>query len=88
MNPVSVAVLSATSIPTGVGPNSQIYTARLQVSVRSKGRTAQFSSERSYTIIDPVQGAAARADAFSALAKGLMQDAVMWLSVAPAGTGQ
>ncbi len=83
INPVSVAVRSAASIPTGVGPNSQIYTARLQVSVRSGGRTAQFSSERSYTVIDPVQGASARADAFSALAKSLMQDAVMWLSLAP-----
>ena len=84
-NPVSVAVLSATSIPTGVGPNSQIFTARLQVTVKAGSRTAQFSSERSYTVIDPVQGSASRAAAFEGLAASLMRDAVMWLSLAPDG---
>jgi hypothetical protein len=88
VNPVSVAVLSATSIPTGVGPNSQIFTARLQVSVKSGTQTARFSSERSYTVIDPVQGAASRAAAFEGLAVSLMQDAVVWLSMAPRGKAQ
>jgi len=88
VNPVSVAVLSATTHPTGVGPNSQIFTARLQVSVRCDRRTAQFSSERSYSVFDPVQGATARAEAFSGLAKSLMADAVMWLGNAPSQDDQ
>jgi len=83
VNPVSVAVLSATTVPTGVGPNSQVFTARLQVSVRCGRRTAQFSSDRSYSVTDPVQGATARAEAFSGLANSLMSDAVMWLGNAP-----
>jgi len=82
---INVAVLRADSSPSAVGPNSQMHTARLQVSVQSGSRSAQFSSERSYSVIDPVQGAAARAAAFDALAHQLMRDGVMWLSNAPQG---
>jgi hypothetical protein len=80
---VSIAVLSATTRQTGVGPNSQIYTATLTVSVRSENRSSQFSAERSYSVIDPIQGSAARAGAFTALAQGLMRDASLWLTHAP-----
>ena len=80
---INVAVLRADASPAAVGPNSQMYTARLQVSVQVGSRSAQFSSERSYSVIDPVQGAAARAAAFEALAQQLMRDGVMWLSNAP-----
>jgi hypothetical protein len=84
--PVSVAVLSATVRPTGVGPNSQIFAAMLSVSLQAGGRVARFSAERSYSVIDPVQGAAARATAFSSLAAGLMNDAGLWLAHAPGAT--
>ena len=80
---VSIAVLSATTRQTGVGPNSQIYTATMTVCVRSENRSSQFSAERSYSVIDPVQGSAARAGAFTALAQGLMRDASLWLTHAP-----
>lgn len=80
---VNVAVLRADSSPSAVGPSSQMYTARLQVSVQVGSRSAQFSSERSYSVFDPVQGAAARAAAFQVLAHQVMRDGVMWLSSAP-----
>lgn len=85
---INVAVLRAVSTPSAVGPNSQIHTARLQVSIQVGARSAQFSAERSYSVIDPVQGAAARASAFESLSHQLMRDAVMWLSVAPEGQSQ
>ncbi len=81
--PVNVAVLSATVQPRGVGPSSQIFAATLTVSVVAGRRASRFSAERSYTVIDPVQGAAARAEAFNSLAHGLMADAVMWLAHGP-----
>jgi len=81
---VNIAVLAATSMPTGVGPTSQIHTARLQFSVQVGERRSQFSAERSFSVIDPVQGATARAEAFAFLARNLTADAALWLSAAPA----
>ena len=43
---VNIAVLAATTIPTGVGPSSQVHTARLQFSVQVGERRAQFSAEQ------------------------------------------
>ena len=57
---INVAVLRADTSPSAVGPSSQMFTARLQVSVQVGSRSARFSSERSYSMCDPVQGAAAR----------------------------
>ena len=85
--PVNVAVLSATTVPTGVGPSSQIHTARLQFSVQIGERRATFSAERSYTVIDTIQGAAARGEAFTFLANHLSRDAALWISAAPDAKG-
>ena len=82
---INVAVLRADTSPSAVGPSSQMFTARLQVSVQVGSRSARFSSERSYSVFDPVQGAVARAAAFDTLARQLMHDGVMWLSNAPGG---
>lgn len=76
---IDVAVLAAAVQPTSASPAGQTYAARLQISVRVEGRSAQFSSERSYTVIDDVQGKAARAEAFNGLASTLAVDAVGWL---------
>jgi hypothetical protein len=83
--PVDIAVLAAVSQPTSAGEASQSFAARLQISVRVEGRSAQFSSERSYTVIDAVQGDAARKAAFEALAAVLTEDAAEWLAIAPKG---
>ena len=83
---VNIAVLAATTVPTGVGPSSQVHTARLQFSVQVGDRRAQFSAERSYTVIDTVQGATARSEAFSALARHLSADAALWIASAPVET--
>jgi len=80
---VDIAVLAAVSQPTGASGASQSFAARLQISVRTANRTAQFSSERSYTVIDAVQGESARKAAFFALAESLTKDAAEWLAVAP-----
>jgi hypothetical protein len=80
---VNIAVLAATSMPTGVGPTSQIHTARLQFSVQVGDRRSQFSAERSFSVIDTVQGAAARAEAFAMLANHLSADAALWIAAAP-----
>ena len=80
---VNIAVLSATSMATGVGPTSQIHTARLQFSVQVGDRRSQFSAERSFTVIDEVQGATARAEAFAELSRRLTEDAAIWLATAP-----
>ena len=80
---INVAVLSATTVPTGVGPSSQVHTARLQFSVQVGDRRATFSAERSFTVIDTVQGATARAEAFTKLANHLTGDAALWISTAP-----
>ena len=80
---VDIAVLAAVSQPTGASGASQSFAARLQISVRTANRTAQFSSERSYTVIDAVQGESARKAAFYALAESLTKDAVEWLAAAP-----
>ena len=79
---VNVAVLSATTVPTGVGPSSQVHTARLQFSVQVGDRRATFSAERSFTVIDTVQGATARAEAFTLLANHLSRDAALWMATA------
>ena len=81
--PINVAVLSATTVPTGVGPSSQVHTARLQFSVQVGDRRATFSAERSFTVIDTVQGATARAEAFTRLANHLANDAALWMATAP-----
>ena len=86
--PVDIAVLAAVSQPTGAGEASQSFAARLQISVRVDGRSAQFSSERSYTVIDAVQGEAARRAAFQGLAEVLTEDAVEWLALAPKGDNE
>ena len=80
---INIAVLAATSIPTGVGPSSQVHTARLQFSVQVGKRRAQFSAERSFTVIDTVQGATARAEAFLILSQNLSKDAALWIASAP-----
>ena len=80
---VDVAVLAAVSQPTSAAQSSQTFAARLQISVRASGRSAQFSLERSYTVIDPIQGEAARNAAFHALAQSLSNDAAEWLAHAP-----
>jgi hypothetical protein len=80
---VNIAVLAATSMQTGVGPTSQIHTARLQFSVQVGDRRSQFSAERSFSVIDTVQGAAARAAAFADLANHLTGDAAIWIGTAP-----
>ena len=77
---VNIAVLSATTMPTGVGPSSQVHTARLQFSVQVDKQRAQFSAERSYTVIDTVQGATARAEAFLVLSQRLSKDAALWIA--------
>ena len=79
---INVAVLSATTVPTGVGPSSQVHTARLQFSAQVGDRRATFSAERSFTVIDSVQGATARAEAFTQLANHLANDAALWISTA------
>ena len=81
--PVDIAVLAAVSQATSAGEASQSFAARLQISVRVEERSAQFSSERSYTVIDAVQGDAARKAAFQALAQVLTEDAAEWLATAP-----
>ena len=80
---VDVAVLAAASQPTSTAQGSQTFAARLQISVRVSGRSAQFALERSYTVIDPIQGEAARNAAFQALAQALSHDAVEWIAHAP-----
>ena len=80
---VNIAVLVATTIPTGVGPSSQVHTARLQFSVQVGDRRAQFSAERSFTVIDTVHGATARGEAFLKLANHLSADAALWIASAP-----
>ena len=80
---IDIAVLSAAIQSTGASLNAQMFAARLQISVRVGSRSAQFSSERSYTVIDAIQGESARAEAFHALALSLTEDAAMWLANAP-----
>lgn len=80
---IDIAVLSAAIQSTGASLNAQMFAARLQISVRVGNRSAQFSSERSYTVIDAIQGESARAEAFHALALSLTEDAAMWLATAP-----
>ena len=77
---VNIAVLAATTMPTGVGPSSQVHTARLQFSVQVGKHRSQFSAERSYTVIDTVQGATARAEAFLVLSQRLSKDAALWMA--------
>ncbi len=77
---VNIAVLAATTMPTGVGPSSQVHTARLQFSVQVDKYRSQFSAERSYTVIDTVQGATARAEAFLVLSQRLSKDAALWIA--------
>ena len=76
---IDVAVLAAAVQATSASPAGQTFAARLQISVRTEGRSAQFSSERSYTVIDDIQGQAARAAAFDGLSSALALDAVEWL---------
>jgi len=76
---VDIAVLAAVTQATNTSEAGQSFAARLQISVRSGGRTGQFSSERNYTVIDAVQGEVARKAAFDALAQTLTRDAVDWL---------
>lgn len=85
---VDIAVLAAVSQATSAGDASQSFAARLQISVRVEERSAQFSSERSYTVIDAVQGDAARKAAFQALAQVLTEDAAEWLATAPKGENE
>lgn len=76
---VDIAVLTAVTQATSVSQAGQSFAARLQISVRVGDRARQFSSERNYTVIDAVQGEAARKAAFEALAEALARDAVVWL---------
>ena len=85
---VDVAVLSAETSAAAVGPAGQVFAARLEVSVLSGSRSAKFSSERAYTVIDPVQGAEARAIAFKQLAVDLTKEITVWLANAPEASGE
>ena len=76
---VDIAVLAAVTQATNASQAGQAFAARLQISVRIGDRTGQFSSERNYTVIDDVQGEAARKAAFDALAQTLARDAVAGL---------
>ena len=76
---VDIAVLAAITQATSASEAGQSFAARLQIGVRIGDKTKQFSSERSYTVIDNVQGEAARKAAFEALAETLTRDAVDWL---------
>lgn len=73
---VDIAVLAAVTQATNASEAGQSFAARLQISVRIGDRTEQFSSERNYTVIDAVQGEAARKAAFDALAQTLTRTAV------------
>ena len=80
---VDVAVLAADTSAAAAGPSGQVFAARLEVSVLCGARSAKFSSERAYTVVDPVQGAEARAIAFKQLAVDLTKEAATWLANAP-----
>jgi len=75
---LNVAVLVADTSASAVGPNSQMHTATLSVLVQTGSRTGKFAAERSYTVIDAIQGASARAEAFDYLVRQLMRDAATW----------
>jgi hypothetical protein len=85
---VDVAVLSAETSAVASGPAGQVFAARLELSVLSGSRTAKFSLERAYTVIDAVQASQARAIAFKQLSVDLTQEIVLWLANSPGASGE
>jgi hypothetical protein len=85
---VDVAVLAAETSTAAAGPAGQVYAARLELSVLSGSRSAKFSSERAYTVVDAVQGSQARAIAFKQLAVDLTKEIAVWLENSPQATGE
>ena len=85
---VDVAVLAADASLAAAGTAGEVFAARLELSVLSGDRNAKFSSERAYTVIDPVQGAEARAVAFKQLAVDLTKEISVWLVNAPKATDE
>lgn len=85
---VDVAVLAAETSAAAAGPAGQVYAARLELSVLSGSRSAKFSSERAYTVVDAAQGSQARAIAFKQLAVDLTKEIAVWLENSPQATGE
>lgn len=87
--PIDIEVLDASVAPVAANPGGQqIYMARLQVAFQVTGprpRRLVLEGERGYVLLasDSLGSAAARAGAFSALARQLGADAADWAAAAP-----